>query len=71
MKLKKLTRDALQKLRFMHLNVQMGERHANDVRKMRALRDYDERRNPTSFHMLTDGYTIQKGTDILSTNAYY
>ena len=56
-----MTRDSLRKLHHMHMNVQRGERHANDVRKLRALRNYDERHNPTTFHMLVDGYTVQKG----------
>jgi len=60
-KLKKLSRDSLRQLRYLHLNVQLGERRANDARKLSALRDYDERHNPKYFHLLTDGYTVMKG----------
>ena len=51
----------IRKLRYLHMQTQMKEREYNDRRREEARVDRDERQNPASFHILIDGFSIQKG----------
>jgi hypothetical protein len=60
-KLSEAARQMILKLRSKHLDLQETERQACLVKRQHAISGRDVHNNPTSFWMLTDGFTAFRG----------